>query len=200
MRVRQGDRLGVYMEDTPGAVAYTFDAAQPMALGKTFGDEDPTEVNSTLTFDRLNFPYDFSMAAYVDTDLNKYDSEGDSNFVTCPTGLLVPDYAPIQVPVDQILAGEQGPQGEQGPPGPAGPKGEQGPRGEKGEQGTLGEQGQQGVQGEQGPMGPAGPQGKRGLQGPQGEKGERGERGPPGPPGPSGGANANEIAPKTTGR
>ena len=188
VRVRQGDRLGVYLEESPGAVAYTFDADQPMALGKTLGDNEPTKINETLTFDRLNFPYDFSMAAYVDTDLSKYDIQPDSNFVTCPTGLLVPDYDPIVVPDAQA-----GAPGEQGPPGPEGPKGEQGPEGEKGEPGPQGPQGEQGVQGEPGIQGPEGPHGEPGPQGPKGEKGDRGERGPPGPPGPSGDDDVNEV-------
>ena len=110
--MRSGDRLGVYFQEKPGAIAYKFDAERPMALGKTFGSDAPTQVNETLTFDRLNFPYDFSCAAYIHTDLAHY-AEETGDLVPCPVGLVVPDYTPIQAPAP---VGEKG---EQGPAGPA---------------------------------------------------------------------------------
>ncbi len=192
-RVRSGDRLGVHFEAAPGAVAYTFDPDRPKALGKTFGQEPSPEVNGTLTFDRLNFPYDFSMAAFVDTDLGRYAGLGD--VVRCPDDLRVPEYDPIEAPEVPGEPGPQGPKGDAGPPGPEGPQGEQGPEGEKGEEGPQGEQGIPGPQGPQGEVGRQGPKGDVGPAGPKGDKGERGEKGPAGPPGPPASLNPNGILP-----
>ena len=73
MRVRHGDRLGVYLEEAPGAVAYSFDSSNPMALGHTVRNlSDPVKVNERVRFDPLTFPYDFNMAAYI--HLSKYGS------------------------------------------------------------------------------------------------------------------------------
>lgn len=63
-----GDRLGVAMEKVPGAIAYTFDASSPMALGYTATNvSNPTSLGQDVLFASLTFPYDFSMSAYVDT-------------------------------------------------------------------------------------------------------------------------------------
>ncbi len=68
VKVKEGDRLGVYLEGSPGAVAYHFDEHNPMALGHIMKDlSKPVKVNNTVLFDPLAFPYDFSMTAYLDT-------------------------------------------------------------------------------------------------------------------------------------
>lgn len=67
-RTENGDRMGVFMEEAPGAVAYTFDASSPKALGHSLKDlNDPTPVGTVINFDTLTFPYDFSVAAYIHT-------------------------------------------------------------------------------------------------------------------------------------
>ena len=66
-KVFAGDRVGVYLEETPGAVAYTFDALSPTALGHTLANSSNTvPIGDSVVFDSLTFPYDFSIAAYVD--------------------------------------------------------------------------------------------------------------------------------------
>ncbi len=66
-KVFPGDRFGVYLEETPGAVAYTFDALSPTALGHTLANISNTvPIGDSVVFDSLTFPYDFSIAAYVD--------------------------------------------------------------------------------------------------------------------------------------
>ena len=67
-RIENGDRMGVFLEEAPGAVAYTFDASTPTALGHSLEDRNyPTPIDTVIPFDTLTFPYDFSVAAYIGT-------------------------------------------------------------------------------------------------------------------------------------
>ena len=68
MLVEKGDRLGVYLEEAPGAIAYKFMAKAALTLGYTVHNlSNPTAINDTIRFDSPIFPYLFSAAAYVDT-------------------------------------------------------------------------------------------------------------------------------------
>ena len=100
MRVQTGDRVGVYIEEAPGAIAYTFDGASPDALVHTqtnVTDPQPTAVDDVVEFGSLTFPYDFSVRAYFDTNMTLYDvTEGD--FPTCPKGLIIPVQTVITLP------------------------------------------------------------------------------------------------------
>ena len=88
--VRPGDRIGLSFEATPGSVAYVFD---PNAVNTDFGTSlDPTsplELNTVVDFDPLMFPYDFSVAAFVDTDLSRYTVNADGVYA-CPADLFIP--------------------------------------------------------------------------------------------------------------
>jgi hypothetical protein len=158
LRVKQGDRLGVFTEEAPGSVAYKFDSSSPMALAHNAGAmSQAIHLGDTVSFDTLSFPYDFSVAAYIDTDLSKYNPKED--FPACPKALLIPEYEIVTLPPMPPPTG---------PPGPAGPPGPMGPQGLPG---LPGPKGPQGIQGKQGPAGPAGPPGPPG---PKGEKGDPG--------------------------
>ena len=61
--VQTGDRLGVFVEVAPSSVSYTFSPNNPVSLSH----EGYTAIGDTLQFDFLNFPYQFSVAAYIDT-------------------------------------------------------------------------------------------------------------------------------------
>ena len=67
--VRTGDKIGYSIEEEPGAVSYSFDASDPTSL--TFTPENAAHhdimVGDTVEFDSLVFPYDYNLAAYVDT-------------------------------------------------------------------------------------------------------------------------------------
>ncbi len=90
-RIENGDRMGVYMEEAPGAVAYTFDDSHPTALGHSLDDTNrPTEIGEVVRFDQLTFPYDFSVAAYIDTGLCLSRFTGGSK----APGPLTPGSAP----------------------------------------------------------------------------------------------------------
>ena len=192
--VRQGDRLGLSFEDAPGAVAYTFDASDPKAFGKIVDPTKPPELNVEIQFDTLQFPYDFSVAAYVDTDLSRYDIAEGQNLVSCPNFLLIPDVDIVEdlTPLPPVV-GVPGSTGATGPTGPAGERGPQGVAGDVGPEGSTGATGPSGPKGSTGSTGPIGATGPQGLPGtlgatgPTGDRGERGPQGPAGPPGPAGG-------------
>ena len=190
--VHQGDRLGLSFEDTPGAVAYKFDSTDPTAFGTTFDPSVPLVTGTTIVFNSMMFPYDFSVAAYVDTDLTAYSFTDGSDFVTCPTDLLIPDVDIVDaLTPEPSVTGAPGATGATGSAGPHGATGPQGPAGQDGAEGMTGATGPVGAMGDTGatgPMGATGPQGINGLvgdtgaQGPRGERGEQGVAGPPGPP------------------
>ena len=141
--VHHDDRLGLLFEDIPGAVAYKFDSTEGNAFGKTFDPSTPLAIGKVIKFNSMMFPYDFSVAAYVDTELTAYSITDGSNFVECPANLLIPD-------VDIVEDIEREP-GDAGPPGATGATGPVGPQGDIG---LRGEQGQPGVAGPPGPAGP----------------------------------------------
>ncbi len=66
--VLPGDRLGLFLEYAPGAVAYTFDIAVSEVLGSHIGaNRKVIQLNEVFDgFGYTTFPYDFSMAAYLD--------------------------------------------------------------------------------------------------------------------------------------
>ena len=201
--VYQGDRLGLSFEEAPGAVAYSFDEADPKAFSTTLDPSTPLATNTILTFDSLVFPYDFSASAYVDTNLGAYTIDDSSHFVTCPTDLLIPDDDSVNdFTVAPPVTGAAGATGATGVAGPQGETGPQGPVGQDGAEGMTGVTGPAGVMGDigaTGPMGATGPQGINGLvgatgaQGPRGEQGKQGSAGPPGPPGPLVDAEGNPV-------
>ena len=64
--------MGVYFEESPGAVAYQFNGRSPMALAHERSNVSvPAEIGEVMAFDTLTFPYDFSIAAYLDTSEQK---------------------------------------------------------------------------------------------------------------------------------
>ena len=93
MKVKAGDRIGLYIEASPSAIAYTFDRDMPKVLYRP-----PSEVpkliavNDIVEFYAIRFPYRHSIMAYVDTDISLYnlsvDDWVDQN--CCPNGLVIP--------------------------------------------------------------------------------------------------------------
>ena len=213
IRVRRGDRLGVYFEESPGAIAYRSNELTPNAfaharenLRKSYG------LLEVVRFESLVFPYDFSAAAYVDSYLDYYDGTNpEADYVPCPPELRIPDYnisvvlSPATEPVTGAprttghtgLRGPTGQMGATGPQGPPGKMGPQGPPGQMGEPGTNGTAGATGPPGEVGATGMTGPAGPDGATGPRGERGDQGPRGLPGEmgePGVNGNAGATGPA------
>ena len=66
--VQPGDRVGVMTIESPGAVGYTFQPSKAGALGSTLNkNSNNVSVGMELEFEALTFPYEFSMAGYIDT-------------------------------------------------------------------------------------------------------------------------------------
>ena len=194
MRVRAADRIGVYVEEAPGAIAYTFDGASINALIHTavnVSDPQPVAVDDVVEFGSLTFPYDFSVTAYIDTNMTLYN-DTDDDFPACPKGLIIPPYGDATLPPTSPAPPVTGRPGADGATGPQGIKGNDGVNGSQGEQGEHGEQGETGEQGEQGVMGAAGFNGSvgatgvRGSMGYNGSTGVKGDTGAVGPVGPRG--------------
>ena len=198
VRVRQWDRLGVYFEEAPGAVAYTFDATSPKALAHILDKAGDHYLKGDMVeFDTLTFPYDFSVSAHVDTNFTE-SSIGNNilgDFADCPS-VLIPDYEHITAPTTTPSPGPPGPEGSRGPTGSKGDRGDRGPQGGRGPTGPAGKNGTKGDTGDIGPQGNQGIQGIPGIRGPPGQEiqGPKGERGPAGRPGPdwSGNSHASE--------
>lgn len=156
--MRDGDRLGVFIERAPGSVSYTFNQHQPRALAHHAphtGSRTPYAVNEDVMFDDLVFPYDFSLSAHIDTALESY-SNPDAAFPICPRGLLIPDYEQVTLaPVTPGpgLIGATGATGFSGVPGRNGVQGATGPAGPRGMKGDTGEAGPPGPKGDE-PMMP----------------------------------------------
>ena len=195
--MKQNDRLGVYLEEAPGAVSYIFDASSPTALNHRL-DNDTATYNSgdVYAFDALVFPYDFAVAAYIDVDPSHYaNTDPDADFVDCHRGVLIPDYVDLGVmtttttPPPTGAPGATGPRGVMGATGPQGEAGEvgapgaEGPMGVTGSMGATGATGSAGKDGADGSPGVNGVDGAAGPRGPKGEKGETGNMGPAGTPG-----------------
>ncbi len=167
--VQKGDHLGFHFTESPGAIAYGFNPETPTALSYVSPDPEFTiEINDTIRFSSLPFPYDFYAATYIDSDIASYSIDPESDFVKCPESLFIPDYTAPGVTSTDKTTSESGLHGPQGPPGPEGPVGSTGPRGLPGIPGSDGRPGNQG---------PSGSTGATGIQGPKGD---------PGPPGSSG--------------
>ena len=67
-RVQPGDRLGIYLEESPGSVAYSFEPSNPMTLGFTNTNlSRPIRPGEKAMFESLTFPYFFSVVAFIDT-------------------------------------------------------------------------------------------------------------------------------------
>ena len=188
------------MKESPGAISYTFDASDPQTFALLLDNiSDPYILGDLVLFDTLTFPYEFSVSAYIDSDLSQHDNDDREALTDCPKGLLISEHETITAPPTSPAPpptghpGEPGPQGPPGPPGESGPKGDKGNPGEKGDSGPIGPMGLQGPTGpagHNGSSGPTGPQGPRGVAGLQGAKGIQGDRGPPGSPGLRGSSGA----------
>ena len=152
--VQIGDRLGILTEKAPGAVAYTFDPYNSVAFtyqikeGMTFA-----AINDEVKFNFLAYPFDFSVAAFIDTDVHKYIGHTEP---PCPGDVNIPTGS------GSDTGSNHGIPGPMGPPGPPGPAGVQGPPGKPG---SVGLQGPPGPKGDQGLPGPAGAPGPVGLPG-----------------------------------
>ncbi|KAK2174616.1 hypothetical protein NP493_789g00012 [Ridgeia piscesae] len=85
--VRAGDRVGVYIEEVPGAVAYTFDPTPPFFLGGVFESIVSNEIVSFKS--TFPFPYALSFSVYLDTNMTLYGVTGDP-FPDCPKRLTIP--------------------------------------------------------------------------------------------------------------
>ena len=192
VRVRSGDRLGVYIEEAPGAIAYTFNKDRPQALLVEQNASDPIQLKDFITIEKLNFPYVFSLSAYIDTNMTLYNNT-DEDFPPCPAGLLIPPYGAVTLPATTPMTarpGATGPKGDAGAQGEVGSIGEVGPKGDAGSPGETGLVGSTGPSGFNGSVGATGDQGPAGVNGSAGEKGETGfdgdvgatgARGPAGP-------------------
>lgn len=199
--VKKGDRLGLYTVISPGAVAYNFDTQQPSTKSYTLdGTHEYIADGTTVPFDLLVYPYKFSVAAFIDTDMSKYQDLGN---IACPSTLVVPSetvvstLAPVTpVPGKQGATGEAGKDGAQGATGPRGAQGPWGGKGETGMPGQPGATGPQGPVGHTGKPGPRGVVGATGVEGPKGDKGDNGyngTKGDTGPPGPVSGAQQSSL-------
>ena len=205
--IHQEDRLGLSFIDSPGAVAYTFDASHPEVLVTTMDPTLSLDIHTVVKFDPLTFPYDFSIAAYVDTHLENYDITPGVYSTNCPTDLWIPDVDVVNGPNPAPLITEArsvtdatGPQGETSAEVPAGEDGADGqadvtePSGDSdasGPEGPTEGTGSDGINGLEGVTGPQGPQGEPGPPGPPGPSG------PPGPPGPSASDDHNALPTST---
>ncbi len=68
IRVTKDDRLGIYFPMPMGSVPYAFDPKNPRSLLYEHPDPDvPVNISQVVNFITLNFPYDFSMSAYIDS-------------------------------------------------------------------------------------------------------------------------------------
>ena len=189
MRVRKGDRLGVYNEKAPAAVAYTFDGNSPEALLHIpRNSSEVSQLKDVIKFGALNFPYVFSVLAYMDTNMSLYNDTTEE-FPACPKGLRIPPYGVVTLPTTPPPTGRPGATGATGPAGIQGDTGANGTTGEKGDVGATGEQGVRGATGPvgyNGSVGATGPEGPMGVNGSAGEKGVKGDVGATGAMGPSG--------------
>ena len=67
IRVQAGDKMGIFQESREGAVSYAFDASEPSALVYQPQEGESLNINDTIAFDTLVFPYDISVQAYIHT-------------------------------------------------------------------------------------------------------------------------------------
>ena len=70
-KVHEGDRLGLYFPVSPGAIPYRYDFGNPASFQHRVDNvSDPIKLREKIMFDPLSFPYDFSVAVYL--DISKY--------------------------------------------------------------------------------------------------------------------------------
>lgn len=212
VRVRQGDRLGLYFVNSTSPLVYRFSSfsEKPQTLVHySDGQPRPLSPNDTLKFDFRIFPYDFSLTAYYYLeDSNKDDEdltldcpknqqiEGDSKSSSPTTPL------PTGMPGATGMTGPKGSIGVNGPIGIVGSPGKIGATGEYGRRGQIGHAGSTGASGVLGDKGNAGDRGSVGLIGPKGSTGSTGPMGLTGEIGPPGfvtytnetNANESELA------
>lgn len=195
--VMAGDKIGIYFENTAatnlGTIPYVFSTGGLVQTYITLASSsnnytDEFTMNDIATFDTGVFPWQFQIAAAIETD------------PTAPCNTLV---MPGDQPVTQVqmttppVTGPPGPPGATGATGPAGPIGSEGSAGDQGPPGPIGATGEQGSPGPIGPPGPVGatgygetgdqgPVGPPGSMGAIGNTGPQGVEGPIGPPGPDG--------------
>ena len=98
IHVLPGDRLGVFFEEVPTAVAYSFhpQPSEPMVFARP-NNKTEFSLNDIAFFDSLMFPYDFSVIAHIDTMLSEYNdlpANGNTMGINCSKGLLIPPYIP----------------------------------------------------------------------------------------------------------
>jgi hypothetical protein len=66
MPVQMGDRLGLFLEQAPSSVSHRFNKYNPVALTYPLKNGSYANLGDSVTFDTLNFPYEFSLALYID--------------------------------------------------------------------------------------------------------------------------------------
>ena len=65
--VQTGDRIGIFTETAPSSVTYIFETGNPVALAYFLKDGRPyTQIDESVGFESLAFPYEFQVSAYVD--------------------------------------------------------------------------------------------------------------------------------------
>ena len=94
VRVQAGDRFGVYTEEAPGAIAYTFAPSSPGCL--IHKQSEPVGIYEVVNFGSIVLPYKLSMAAFMDTNMSLHAAT-DDNFPNCPN-LRIPSYVNVTVP------------------------------------------------------------------------------------------------------
>ena len=132
--------------------------------GLTLNHNGYANLSQTINFDMLQFPYRYSMAAFLNTDPAIYDEPcvncGEFQ-VKCPDSVI-----PSQPDINDTLVYIPTPKtGSTGPAGPVGGTGDQGATGPVGGEGATGQVGKNGGIGAKGDQGNVGPQGKRGMAG-----------------------------------
>jgi len=71
VRVRPGDRIGVYHINSGGALAYRL-SGHPNEKAETHPGSGTINQGDEITFDSLPFPYVFAIAAYVANGMAQY--------------------------------------------------------------------------------------------------------------------------------
>lgn len=125
---RRDDRVGVFLEEVPAAIPYAFNRNTRTVFSRPPNVSIPFQIGAEANFDKLHFPFDFSVEAYVDT-VNGDHLNDTRDWVPCPQS-TIPDDSPTHGATGYTGAtgpvgstGSTGPKGDRGPPGPAGPSG-----------------------------------------------------------------------------
>ena len=71
--VTPDDRLGIYFDEMPWAVGYTFTPpvgqGRPPTLVFNSNASQPIQLADTVDFGQVSIPYEFSVTAYIDTGI-----------------------------------------------------------------------------------------------------------------------------------